>query len=85
MDWEDPVEKGIGYPLQYSLVSLMAQTVKNLPATLETWVRSLGQKDPLEEEMATHSSILTWRIPMNRGTWRATIHRVTNSWTWLSN
>ena len=85
MDWEDPVEKGIGYPLQYSWVSLMAQTVKNLPATLETWVRSLGQKDPLEEEMATHSSILTWRIPMNRGTWRATIHRVTNSWTWLSN
>ena len=45
---------------------MMAQQVKNLPAMQETqemWVRSLGQKDPLEEEMATHSSILGWRIP----------------------
>ena len=41
----------------------MAQTVKNPPATQETWVRSLGQEDPLEKEMATHSSILTQRIP----------------------
>ena len=41
----------------------MAQTVKNPPATQETWVRSLGQEDPLEKEMATHSSILTWEIP----------------------
>ena len=41
----------------------MAQVVKNLPAMQETWVRSLGQKDPLEKGMATHSSILTWRIP----------------------
>ena len=41
----------------------MPQTVKNLPATRETWVRSLGREDPLEEEMATHSSILAWRIP----------------------
>ena len=44
----------------------MAQWVKNLPAmqdTQETWVRSLGQEDPLEEEMATHSSILAWKIP----------------------
>ena len=41
----------------------MAQVVKNLPAMQETWVRSLGQKDPLEKVMATHSSILTWRIP----------------------
>ena len=40
----------------------------------ETWVRSLGQEDPPEEEMATHSSILAWRIPMDRGAWRATIH-----------
>ena len=44
-------------------VSLVAQTVKNLPAMLETWVQSLGQKDPLEKGMATHSSILAWRIP----------------------
>ena len=41
----------------------MAQTVKNPPAMQETWVRSLGQEDPLEKEMAIHSSILTWRIP----------------------
>ena len=41
----------------------MAQAVKNLPAKWETWVRSLGQEDPLEEEMATHSSILAWKIP----------------------
>ena len=41
----------------------MAQTVKNLPAMLETWIRSLGLEDPLEEGMATHSSILVWRIP----------------------
>ena len=43
--------------------SLEAQMVKNLPAMQETWVRSLGWEDPLEEEMATHSSILAWRIP----------------------
>ena len=42
---------------------LVAQTVKNLPAMLETWVRSLGQEDPQEKGMATHSSILDWRIP----------------------
>ena len=43
--------------------SLVAQTVKNLPAMQKTWVCSLGQEDPLEKEMATHSSILSWRIP----------------------
>ena len=43
--------------------SLVAQTVKNLPAMQETWVRSLGQEDPMEKEMATHSSILAWRSP----------------------
>ena len=43
--------------------SLVAQTVKNLPAMQEAWVQSLGQKDPLEKGMATHSSILAWRIP----------------------
>ena len=51
--------EGIGYPLQYSWASLMAQMVNNLPAMRETWVRSLGLEDPLEEGMATHSSILT--------------------------
>ena len=56
--------EGIGYPLQYSRVLLMAQMVKNLIAMRETWVQSLGWEDPLEEVMATHSSIL---IPMARG------------------
>ena len=42
---------------------LVAQTVKNLPAMQETWVQPLGWEDPLEKEMATHSSILAWRIP----------------------
>ena len=55
--------EGIGYPLQYSWASLVSQTVKNLPATWETWVRSLGWGDLLEEVMATLSSILAWRIP----------------------
>ena len=63
---------------------LLAQTVKNLPAMRETWVRSLGWEDPLEEGMATHSSILAWRIPMDRGAWRATVHGVTKSQTWQS-
>ena len=54
--------EGIGYPLQYSWASLEAQMVKNPPAMQETWVRSLGWADPLEEGMATHSSILAWRI-----------------------
>ena len=43
--------------------SLVAQTVKRLPTMRETWVQSLGREDPLEKEMATHSSILAWRIP----------------------
>ena len=55
--------EGIGFPLQNSWASLVAQTVKNLSAMRETWVRSLGWEDPLEEEMASHSSILAWRIP----------------------
>ena len=51
-----------GYPLQYSWTSLVAQMVKNQSAMRETWVRSLGWEDPLEEGVATHSSILAWRI-----------------------
>ena len=46
-----------------SRASLVAQIVKNLPAVQETWVQFLGQEDPLEKGMATHSSILTWRMP----------------------
>ena len=56
--------------------SLVGQTVKNSPAMQETWVRSLGWEDPLEEDMATYSSILAWRIPMDRRAWRATVHGV---------
>ena len=55
--------EGIGYPLQYSWASLVAQPVKNLPAMQETWFRSLGWENPLEKEKATHFSILAWRIP----------------------
>ena len=64
--------------------SLVAQMVKNLPAMRETWVYSLGWEDPLEEGMATHSSILAWRIPMDKGAWWATIHGVSKSLTRLS-
>ena len=56
--------------------------VKNLLVVQEpqeTQVRSLGGEDPLEEGMATHSSILTWRIPTDRGAWWATVHRVAGS------
>ena len=62
----------------------MTQMVKNLPAMQETWVRSLGWEDPLEEGIATHSSILAWRIPMERGAWQATVHGVTKSQMQLS-
>ena len=58
--------------------------VKNPPALWETWVPSLGSEDPLEEGMATHSNILAWRIPMDRGAWQATVCGVTESWTQLS-
>ena len=62
----------------------VAQKVKNPPAMWETWVQPLGWEDPLEEGLATHSSILAWRIPMDRGAWQAKVHRVTKSWTRLS-
>ena len=54
--------------------SLVAQMVKNLPAIQETQVQPLGQEDPLEKGMAMHSSILAWRIPMDKGAWWATVH-----------
>ena len=57
----------------------MAQTVKNLPAMQETGVQSLGWEDPLEEGMATQSSILPWRILIDRGAWRAIVHGVAKS------
>ena len=57
------IGEGIGYPLQYSRASLVAQLVKNPPAMQKIWVQSLGWEDPLEKGKATHSSILAWRIP----------------------
>ena len=63
----------------------MAQMVNNLPAMRETCVQSLGLEDPLEKEMATGSSILAWRIPIDRGAWEATVHGVAKSQTRLSN
>ena len=57
-------------PLQYSWASQVAQMVKKSPAMWETWIRSLGWEDPLEEDMTTHSSVLAWRIPMDRGAWQ---------------
>ena len=55
--------------------SQVTLVVKNRPAVWETWIRSLGWEDPLNKSMATPSSILAWRIPMDRGTWWATVHR----------
>ena len=65
--------------------SLVAQLVKNPSAMWEIWVQSLGWEDPLEEGMATHSSILAWRIPTDTGAWQATVHGIAKSWTQLSN
>ena len=62
----------------------MAQRIKNPPAVQETqkmWVRSLGWEDPLEEEMATHSRILAWENPIDRGAWWAIVHKVGKSQT----
>ena len=70
--------------LYWGRVSLVVQMVKNLPAMWETWVQSLGWEYPLEEVMAIYSSILAWRIPMDRGAWQATVHRTAKSWTQLN-
>ena len=62
----------------------MALVVRNPNASagdVSDGVQSLGWEDPLEEGLATHCSILAWRIPMNRGAWWATVYRVTKSWT----
>ena len=69
--------EGIGYPLQYSWASLVAQLIKNPPAMQETWVQTLDWEDPLEKGKATHFSILAWRIP-------CIVHGVTKSQTRLS-
>ena len=61
--------------------SLVAQMVKIPPAMQETWVQSLDWEEPLEESMATHSSILAWKIPKDRGAWQTIVHGVTKSQT----
>ena len=66
---------------------LCGSAVKNMPAVQEPWemwVQSLGQEDLLEEGMAPHSSILAWRILMDRGAWGATVHRVAKCQTRLN-
>ena len=62
LGWDNLLEKD-RQPIQYSGASLVAQTIGNPPAMQETWVQSLGWEDALQEGMATHSSILAWRIP----------------------
>ena len=70
--------EGIGYPLQCSWASLVAQLVKNLPAVWETWVRSRDWEDPLDKGKATHSSILI------KNSIDCMVHGVTKTWTVLS-
>ena len=65
--------------LLIAVASLVAQLAKNLPAMLETWVRPLGWEDPPKKELAIHSSILVWRIPMDRGAWWAIVCGVAES------
>ena len=81
-----------GSPLKQLLV--FHCVIKGLPcclsgkestAMLEIWVQSLGQENPLEKEMVTHSSTLAWKNPMDGEAWQATVHRVAKSWTRLSN
>ena len=64
------------HSIRYKWASLVAQMIKNPPEMQETRVQSLGWEDPLEEGMATHSSILAWRIPMDRGALWAAVHGV---------
>ena len=74
-----PSDALLQYLPSYLGFSLVAQRLKRLPAMRETRVQSLGQEDPLEKEMATHSSILGLENPMDRGAWWATVHGVAES------
>ena len=80
---QEGVRRPCGRAQHHSLFRafLVAQMGKNPPATQKTWVRSLGWEDPVEESMATHSSILAWRIAMKKGAWLATVHGVPKSQT----
>ena len=80
MNWNTDLEEIIWTHLSpSSWTSLVAQEVKNLPAIQETQVQSLGREDTLEKGMTTHSSVLAWKNPIDRGAWRATVHGVTKS------
>ena len=82
--WVITASRGhISRGITFAGASLVSQTVNNLPALQETWVRSLGLEDPLREGTATHSSILAWRIPWTGGWWD-TVHGVTKSGTPLN-
>ena len=76
----------IEFTMENTWASLVAQMVKNLPTVQETWVQSLCWEGSMEEGMATHSSILAWRIPMDRGAWWATVYslgsqRIIHKWS----
>ena len=84
--WGRPLKKGsspvfLGFLLQYSWASLVTQMVNKLPAMWEAWVQTLGWEDLLEKGMATYSSNLAWRIPMDRRAWWVKVYGVANSWT----
>ena len=64
-----------------NVASLVAQRLKRLPGMQENWVQSLGWEDSLEEGMATHSSILAWRVSTDRAAWWATVHWAAKNWT----
>ena len=81
-------EEDVGYGKQLGKnrgASLVPQTVKESPAIQQIRVCALSWEVPLEKEMAIHSSILAWRIPWKKQPWEATVHEITNSWTWLTN
>ena len=67
--------------LRYRWASLVAQTVKNLPAMWLIWIRSLGQEDPLEKGMASHANVLAWKIPWTEEPGGPTVQGVTKSQT----
>ena len=72
--WAFTTEGLMKFEVNNVWASLIAQLVKNLPTMWETWVRSLGWEGLVEEGVTSHSSILAWRIPMDRGAWWATVH-----------
>ena len=76
--------EGIGYTLHYSWISLVVQMVKKLPAIREPGFNPRVGKIPGRKGMATHSTTLAWRIPMDKGAWWATVHRIAKSWMQIS-